>query len=97
MRRYVFYKQVYDEYAKLCSEGRQDCSFIAYCHERGVEYRNLTGSLGKRFSNIKSLPGYKRIRSKSGISGLGQLCLKVYNEFKVICAEGAQSGSFASY
>ena len=97
MQTYSFYKKIYDDFKALCAEGRQRCSFNSFCRERGVKYDNVAGALGKEFSNIRQLPGYRCFWSKPEIDGIGQLCRKVYDDFSALCAEGRQPGSFAGY
>lgn len=45
------------------------------------------------FQKITTLPGYRRIVPGGG----RELCCRIYNEFKELCAAGKQPGTFRSY
>lgn len=90
------YRNVYKSFSALCAEGKQKCSFVEYCRREGVDSSNMEGVLGDEFHGIRHLPGYKMThvgKNKETTRKYGQ----VYEEFKTLCTEGRQPGSFVSF
>ena len=93
MDKVGLYRQVFRSYKELCANGLQSCSFHAYCLEHGVDQCQMPIVLKGEFQKITTLPGYRRILP--GV--VNELCQRVYNEFKDLCASGRQPGTFRSY
>lgn len=96
MDKVELYRQVFISFRELCAGGNQPGSFRSYCIEHGVDQCQMPQVLQGEFQNIKTLPGYKAYSSRS-MDGIGQLCGKIYEDFKHLCAIGRQPGTFSSY
>lgn len=94
MDKVELYRQVFSAFKKLCAAGEQPCSFRAYCRNHGVNQCQMPFILKDEFQNVKALPGYKLLKSKQSV---GILCSQIYEDFKHLCAEGRQPGTFTSY
>lgn len=93
MDKVGLYRQVFLSYKELCAKGVQSCSFHSYCLEHGVDQCQMPIVLKGDFEKIRTLPGYRLIRK----DGTNDLCWRIYNEFKELCAAGKQPGTFRSY
>lgn len=93
MDKVELYRRVFCSFKDLCAKGIQDCSFSAYCLRHGVDESLMPIILKGEFQKITSLPGYRPIRT----NGIRDLCWRIYNEFKELCANGKQPGTFKSY
>lgn len=83
------YRQVFLSFKNLCATDQQPCSFSKYCREHGLEHAQVRQILGDEFQNIRTLPGYTCVNSR--------IYATIYENFKNLCAEGRQPGSFAAY
>lgn len=83
------YRQVFLSFKDLCVTGQQPCSFSKYCREHGVDQAQMRQTLGDEFQNIRTLPGYTCVNSRKYAT--------IYENFKSLCAEGRQPGSFGAY
>lgn len=88
MDKVELYRQVFTSFRKLCAEGKQPLSFNAYCRAHGVLQCQMAQVLKGEYQRIRTLPGY---------ASPGDLCRTVYEEFKRLCAEGRQPGTFKAY
>lgn len=93
MDKVGLYRQVFSSYKELCVNGQQNCSFHSYCQEHGVDQCQMPMVLKGEFQKIRTIPGYRLIRK----DGTNDLCWRIYNEFKELCASGKQPGTFRSY
>ena len=91
MDKVELYRQVFNSYKKMCVEGKQPSSFHAYCKKHGVSQCQMPVVLKDDYQPVKTLPGYVRD------SGKALVCSRIFNDFKNLCAEGNQPGSFASF
>lgn len=89
MENVELYRQVFMSFKELCAEGRQPSSFRAYCIANGVDDRRMRQVLKSEFQDIRTLPGYCCVNSR--------LYADIYEQFKKLCAEGSQPGTFSSY
>ena len=89
MDKMELYRQVFLSFKGLCAEGRQPCSFRAYCIANGVDQGQMRQVLKQEFQNVKTLPGYCCVNSR--------LYADIYERFKQLCAQGRQPGTFSSY
>lgn len=96
MERAELYRQVFSSFKDLCGQGRQPSSFDAYCKKHGVQQCLMRQYLKDDFIPIRTLPGYIRCRTGHG-GNRGQLYARIYEEFKQLCAEGRQPGTFKDY
>lgn len=83
------YRQVFLSFKDLCAADQQPCSFSKYCREHGVEHAQMRQILGDEFQNIRTLPGYTCVNSRTYAT--------IYENFKNLCAQGRQPGSFGAY
>lgn len=88
MDKVELYRQVFTSFRNLCAEGKQPSSFNAYCKAHGVVQCQMAQVLKGEYQRIRTLPGY---------ASPGDLCRTVYEEFKRLCAEGRQPGTFKAY
>lgn len=93
MDKVDLYRQVFYSFRELCANGLQSCSFRSYCREHGVDQSQMPIVLKGEFEKITTLPGYRPFRT----DGINDLCWRIYNEFKELCAAGRQPGTFRSY
>ena len=93
MDKVGLYRQVFSSYKELCANGLQSCSFHSYCLDHGVDQCQMPIVLKGEFQKITTLPGYRLIRT----NGIQDLCWRIYNDFKELCASGKQPGTFKSY
>ena len=96
MDKVAHYREVYGSFIVLCSEGKQDCSFVEYCRRNGVDSGNMKDVLGDEFRGVRRIPGYKMThvgKNKNTTREYG----RIFDEFKALCADGRQTGSFAAY
>lgn len=91
MDKVELYRQVYFTFKELCADGKQPCSFRAYCKEYGVDQSRMQMVLKGEYIPVTKLPGYVRDGGKALI------CSRIYEDFKKLCAQGNQPGSFKSY
>lgn len=82
------YRQVFMSFKDMCASGTQNCTFSQFCREQGMEADQMRKILKDEFEPIRSLKGYRRP---------GNLYREVYDNFRLLCAEGRQSQSFAEY
>ncbi|MGN0229438.1 MAG: hypothetical protein ACI4BH_06480 [Muribaculaceae bacterium] len=82
------YRQVYASFKELCAQGKQPCSFRAFCRDNGVESQLMPKVLGNEFERVKSLPGYRP---------MGEVYREIFEEFRQVCAKGEQCCSFACF
>lgn len=94
MDKVAKYRQVFNSFRDLCSQGEQPSSFRVYCIEHGVDCVQMRSVLKNEFRNVKELPGYRLRVSKRAI---GKKCSRIFEEFKSLCAAGHQPGTFAKY
>lgn len=83
------YRQVFLSFKELCASDRQPCSFSKYCKEHDVDQNKIRQILKGEFQNIRTLPGYTCVNSR--------LYGTIYENFKNLCSEGRQPGSFWGY
>ena len=83
------YRQVFLSFKELCAADQQPCSFSKYCRKHGVEQSKMRQILGDEFQNIRTLPGYTCVNSR--------LYATIYENFKKLCADGNQPGTFKDY
>lgn len=88
MDKVELYRQVFTSFRTLCAEGKQPSSFNAYCKAHGVVQCQMPQVLKGEYQRIRTLPGYNSI---------GNICQKIYEEFKELCAQGRQPSSFNAY
>lgn len=88
MDKVELYRQVFTSFRKLCAEGKQPSSFNAYCKAHGVEQCQMAQVLKGEYQHIKTLSGYTRT---------GDICRTIYEDFKSLCADGKQPGTFRAY
>ena len=91
MDKVEHYRQVFSTFRKLCVEGKQPSSFRAYCKKHGVNQCQMPVVLKDDYQPVKTLPGYVRDAGKALV------CSRIFNDFKNLCAEGKQPGTFTSY
>lgn len=96
MDKFELYRSVFLSFKELCAKGDQPCSFCTYCKEYGVNPDLMPKVLKGDFQKIASLPGYRHIPAKRP-GGIGRLCIRIYEDFKRLCADGRQPGTFKSY
>lgn len=94
MDKVAKYRQVFNSFRDLCSQGKQPCSFSVYCIEHGIDSAQMRSVLKNEFRNVKELPGY---RSMIGKLAIGRQCSRIFEEFKGLCVAGHQPGTFAEY
>ena len=88
MDKVELYRQVFTSFRTLCAEGEQPSSFNAYCKAHGVEQCQMAQVLQGDYQRIRTLPGY---------TSIGGICRTIYEEFKSMCADGRQPGTFKAY
>lgn len=86
-----YYRQIFSAFKEMCATGKQPCSFREYCKEKGVSYSRMYLLVKDEFPNICAIPGYRRC-TRTGI-----LCSMVYEEFRDLCSNGNQPGSFTDF
>lgn len=59
MDKVAKYRQIFNSFRDLCSQGKQPCSFRAYCIEHGVDCVQMRSVLKNEFRNVKELPAYR--------------------------------------
>ena len=91
MDKVELYRQVFTAFKKMCAEGRQPSSFHAYCKEQSVDQCQMPIVLKDEFQPVTTLPGYIRD------SGKKLVYTRIFEDFKRLCAEGRQPGSFKSF
>lgn len=96
MDKVELYREVFASFRTLCAEGKQPSSFNAYCKAHGVEQSLMLHILKDEFQNVKALSGFQFSRS-AGDHAVGKICSQIYEEFKRLCAEGRQPGTFKAY
>ena len=94
MDKETLYRQVFTAFKNLCALGEQPCSFSKYCSDHGVNPNMMPFVLKGEYQNIRTLPGYRFRRDKHSV---GTRYMEIYENFKNLCAEGRQPGSFQSY
>ena len=85
------YRRVFRGFKSLCARGEQTCSFRIYCQIHGVSQSMMPTILKGEFKGVKSIPGYRGFHTR------GHVCMKIYEEFKQLCAAGNQPGSFKDF
>ena len=96
MDKVELYREVFASFRTLCAERKQPSSFNAYCKAHGVEQSLMRHILKDEFQNVKALSGFQFSRS-AGDHAVGKICSQIYEEFKRLCAEGRQPGTFKAY
>lgn len=96
MEKVELYRQVFISFKEMCAAGRQPSSFRTYCKNHGVDQAQMPSVLIGEFQKITTLPGYRRCATHGGIS-VSIVCCRIYEEFKRLCAEGRQPGTFKSF
>ena len=91
MDKVELYRQVFTAFKELCAQGKQNCSFSSFCREHGVGNDRMSSVLKDEYQKLKTLPGYMYARD------VGFICFEAYKEFKALCSEGKQPGSFHSF
>lgn len=91
MDKVELYRQVFSAFKKMCAEGNQPSSFHAYCKKHGVDQCQMPIVLKDEYQPVTTLPGYIRDAGKA------LLCSRIFEDFKKMCAEGKQPGTFKSY
>lgn len=91
MGKIEYYRQIFSAFKELCSSGKQSCSFREYCREHGISYSGMYLVLKEEYTGLNDIPGYTRG------SSLKFRCSRVYEEFKKLCANGSQPGTFIDY
>lgn len=91
MEKVEYYRQIFSAFKELCACGKQSCSFREYCREHGVSYYRMYLVLKEEYPSLNEIPGYTRG------SSLKFLCSQVYEDFKSLCADGRQPGTFIDY
>lgn len=90
------YREVYRSFIALCGKWKQDCSFVEYCRQNGVDAGYMNDILGDEFQGVRHIPGYKMTHvGKNKATTL--LYGRIFDDFKVLCADGRQPGSFVAY
>ncbi len=98
MTKAELYLQIYQSFKDLCANGLQTVSFRAYCRSYGVSDDALRHLLGKGCVAINRLPGYRQPRhGRPANAALTERAREIYENFKQLCAEGKQPGSFYAY
>lgn len=88
MDKVELYRQVFISFRNLCAEGKQPSSFNSYCKAHGVVQCQMAQVLKGEYQRIRTLPGY---------TSKGSLYRTIYEDFRILCAEGKQRGSFSTY
>lgn len=91
MDKVELYRQVYSAFKKMCAKGKQPSSFNAFCKKHGVDQSQMSYVLRKEYQSVRSFPGYVRD------GGTRIVCSRIFEDFKQLCAEGRQPGTFKSY
>lgn len=91
MVKVEYYRQIFSAFKELCASGKQSCSFREYCREHGVSYYMMHLVLKEEYQSLNEISGYTRG------SSLKFRCSQVYEEFKSLCADGRQPGTFIDY
>lgn len=91
MEKVEYYRQIFSAFKELCACGKQSCSFREYCREHGVSYYRMYLVLKEEYPSLNEIPGYTRG------SSLKFRCSQVYEDFKSLCADGRQPGTFIDY
>lgn len=88
MAKVDLYREVFNTFKDLCQQGSQPCSFNAYCKAHGVRQSKMRQMLKGEYQSIRTLPGY---------TSIGSICREIYEDFRNLCAEGKQPGTFRAY
>ena len=91
MVKLEYYRQIFSAFKELCASGKQSCSFLEYCRKHGVSYYRMYLVLKEEYQSLNEIPGYTRG------SSLKFRCSHVYEEFKTLCANSRQPGTFIDY
>lgn len=91
MDKVKLYRQVFSAFKELCASGKQPGSFSDYCREHGVSQCQMPIVLKGEFQLVQTITGYRRL------TGKGLLYSQIYDDFKELCAEGKQPGTFQSF
>lgn len=91
MNEVDLFKQAYASYKEQCATERQSRTFLEYCHDNGVPTEQMCLRLKMEYQTQKVLCGDK------AENGVAVLCTQVYDDFKRLCADGRQPGTFKSY
>lgn len=94
MDKEELYRWVFTTFKTLCAAGEQPCSFYKYCRDHGVNPNMMPHFLKEDYQGIRTLPGYKFRRD---IHSVGERYMRIYEEFKRLCASGNQPGTFVDY
>ena len=60
-------RTIYEEFKRLCADGRQPGTFKAYCLQHGITRKQMHGYLNRNKLRVHGLPGFK------GPAGAGTL------------------------
>lgn len=88
MEQLELYRSVLFKYIELHANGRLPSAFNAYCREQGLNAGMMRQIIREKFPDIK-IPS---VRNR-----MGQIYSRIYEEFKKLCSEGLQPGSFSSF
>ena len=91
MVKVEYYRQIFSTFKESCASGRQTCSFLEYCRKHGVSYYRMYLVLKEEYQSLNEISGYTRG------SSLKFRCSQVYEEFKSLCADSRQPGTFIDY
>lgn len=88
-------RDVYFKFKELCRQGKQNCSFLTFCQEQGVSYREVACILKEEYQGVVGLEGYSR-QPCDPLYTRDQY-YKVYLDYKELCERGERPGSFGKY
>ena len=94
MDKESLYRQVFTSFKNLCAIGEQPSSFSKYCSDHGVNPNLMPIIVKGEYQNIRTLPGY---RFRRDIHSVGARYMEIYENFRELCAQGRQPGTFRDY
>lgn len=94
MDKETLYRQVFTSFKNLCAIGEQPSSFSKYCSDHGVNPNLMPIIVKGEYQNIRTLPGY---RFRRDIHSVGTRYMEIYENFRELCAQGRQPGTFRDY
>lgn len=94
MDKFNHYLDVFQSFKRLCSQGNQPCSFRAFCSHHRVDASQMRYILKSDFQPLSTLSGYRAMATSRAHTSEYE---SVYEDFKNLCAEGRQQGSFSEY
>lgn len=87
------YLRAYMAFKDLCEQGKQPSSFFVYCQKNGISYQRLRDVLKDEYNGVRDLKGYHPQKSTT----VKDKFMQLYSDFKALCCNGEQPGSFAEY